>query len=170
MGRGRGFVVHRFHAALFQGFSHRFDDDNGHLKYHPGSQSQCLCLSETIQMVNTIDVLRKVILYPDQSIPHQFVLIDFDMPSLPPQKQCFVVPFYPKKNDMVLILGENDVQWIAKIISVQQDDKRVGLHFFKEHPRWRRGKKFIKESSTLHGVHWDSIIKELEGSWLANGM
>ena len=145
-------------------------DDNGHPKYHPGNQGQCLCLSQTIKMVNTIDVLRKVILYPDQSIPNQEVLIDFDMSSLPSQKQCVVVPFYPKKNDMVLILGENDVQWIAKIISVQQDDKTVGLHFLKEHPRWPGGKKFIRESSTIHRVHWDSIMKELEGSWMANGM
>ena len=69
-----------------------------------------------------------------------------------------------------MILGENDVQWIAKIISVQQDDMRVGLHFLKEHPRWPGGKKFIRESSTMHSVHWDSIIKELEGSWMANGI
>ena len=88
-------------------------------------------------MVNSIDVLRKVILYPwpDQSIPHHFVLIDLDMPSLPSHKTFVVVPFYPKKQDMVLILGENDAQWIARIISVQEDDKTVGLHFLKEHPR-----------------------------------
>ena len=32
---------------------------------------------------------------------------------------------------MVLILGESDVQWIAKMISVQQDDKTVELHFLR---------------------------------------
>ena len=106
-------------------------DDNGHPKYHPGNQCQCLSLSQTIKKVITIDVFRKVILYPDQSIPNQVVLMDFDMSSLPSQKQCVVVPFYTKKNDMVLILGENDVQWIAKMISVQQDDKTVGLHFLR---------------------------------------
>ena len=90
--------VHLFVEVQLYG---QVTDDNGHPKYHPGSHSQCLFLSQTIQMVNTIDVLRKVILYPDQSILHQVVLIDFDMPSLPPQKQCVVVPFYPKKNDMV---------------------------------------------------------------------
>lgn len=159
--------VHLFvEAQLYQ----HVTDENGNTKYHPGSQSQCLRLSQTIQMVHSIDVLRKVILYPDQSIPHQFVLIDFDMPSLPPQKQIVVVPFYPKKHDMVLILGDNYVQWIAKIISVQEDDKMVGLYFLKQHPRWPGAQKFIKESSTIHNVHWDCIIKELEGSWMANGI
>ena len=99
--------VHLFvEAQLYQ----HVTDENGNTKYHPGSQSQCLRLSQTILMAHSIDVLRKVILYPDQSIPLQFVLIDFDMPSLPPQKQIVVVPFYPKKHDMVLILGDNDVQ------------------------------------------------------------
>ena len=40
-------------------------EDNGHPKYHPGNQCQCLCLSQTIEKVITIDVFRKVILYPD---------------------------------------------------------------------------------------------------------
>lgn len=71
---------------------------------------------------------------------------------------------------MVLILGQNDVQWIGKIISVQKDDKKVAVYFFKEHPRWPGGKKFIKESSTMHSVHWDCIIKELDGTWMTNGV
>ncbi|PFX25230.1 hypothetical protein AWC38_SpisGene10165 [Stylophora pistillata] len=160
-------TVHLFvEVQLYQ----HVTDDNGHPKYHPGSQSQYLCLSQTIQMVNSIDVFRKVILYVDRSLPHQVVLIDFDMPSLPSQKEFVVVPFYPKKHDMVLILGENDVQWIAKIITVQEGDKMVGLHFLKEHPRWPGGKKFIKESSTIHSVHWDCIVKDLQGTWMPNGM
>ena len=145
-------------------------DADGQTKYHSGTQSEYLCLSPTIKMVNIIHVLRKVILYPDQSVLYQYVLIDFQMPSLPPHKQCIVVPFYPDKNDMVLILGQNDVQWIGKIISVQKDDKKVAVYFFKEHPRWPGGKKFIKESSTMHSVHWDCIIKELDGTWMANGV
>ena len=40
----------------------------------------------------------------------------------------------------------------------------------KEHPRWPGGKKFIRENSTIHRVHLDSIMKELGGSWMANGM
>ena len=71
---------------------------------------------------------------------------------------------------MVLVLGENDAQWIARIISVQQDYKTVGLHFLKEHLRWPGGNKFMKESSTIHIVHWDCIKKKLQGSWMSNGM
>ena len=145
-------------------------DADGQTKYHSGTQSEYLCLSPTIKMVNIIHVLRKVILYPDQSVLYQYVLIDFQMPSLPPHKQVIVVPFYPDKNDMVLILGQNDVQWIGKIISVQKDDKKVAVYFFKEHPRWPGGKKFIKESSTMHSVLWDCIIKELDGTWMTNGV
>ena len=40
----------------------------------------------------------------------------------------------------------------------------------KEHPRWPGGKKFIRENSTIHRVHLGSIMKELGGSWVANGM
>lgn len=56
---------------------HHVTDDNSHPKYHPGNQCQCLSLSQTIKKVITIDVFRKVILYPDQSIPNQVVLMDF---------------------------------------------------------------------------------------------
>lgn len=65
-------------------------------------------------MVNISQVLRKVILYPDESCSLHYVLIDFQMPSLPPEKQVMVVPFCPEKNDMVLVLGENDVSGLAK--------------------------------------------------------
>ena len=94
-------------------------DVNGNTFCHSGAKTKYLCLSETIQMVNSIYLLRKVILYEDQHTSHQYVLIDFQAPTLPPLKQFIVVPFYPEKNDMVLILGENDVHWIGKIISVQ---------------------------------------------------
>ena len=114
--------VHLFVEAQFY---QNVTDENGNTKYHPGSQSQCLCLAQTMQMIHSNDISRKVILYPDQSIPNQFVLIDFDMPTLPPQKQIVVAPFYPMRHDMVLILGDNDVQWVAKIASVQEDDKMV---------------------------------------------
>ena len=145
-------------------------DDSGQLKYHPVTQSRYLRLSPAIKMVNVIHVSRKVILCPDETCPHHYVVIDFQMPCLPPQRQVVVVPFYPEKNDMVLVLGENDVQWIAKVVSVQSDDKTVGVLFLKEHPRWPGGNKFVKESSTIHSVHWDSITKSLEGMWMTNGV
>ena len=40
----------------------------------------------------------------------------------------------------------------------------------KEHRRWPGEEKFIRENSTIHRVHLDSIMKELRGSWVANGM
>ena len=127
-------------------------------------------MSETIQMVNSIYLLRTVILYEDQHTSHQYVPIDFQAPTLSPHKQFIVVPFYPEKNDMVLILGENDVHWIGKIIFVQQDDKKVGVYFLKKHPRWPAGKKYIKENSAIHNVFWDCITQKLEGIWMANGI
>jgi hypothetical protein len=48
-------------------------DDDGETKYHSGTQSVYLQLTSTIKMVNTIYVLRKVILYPEQANPHQYV-------------------------------------------------------------------------------------------------
>ena len=71
---------------------------------------------------------------------------------------------------MVLILGESDNKWVAKIVPVREDDKMVGVYFLKQHPRWPGGRKFIKESCTLHNVHWACIIKELEGNWMSNGI
>ena len=144
-------------------------DDDGQTKYHSGTQSVYIQLTSTIRMVNTLYVLRKVILYPDQANPLQYILIDFQMPSLSPHKQFVVVPFYPEKNDMVLVLGQDDVQWIAIIVSSQEDDKKVGVHFFKEHPRWPGGTKYNKDGSTMHSVHWNCKIKELEGLWLTKG-
>ena len=132
-GEDEGASVHIFSEV--QLYEHA-TDDIGQLKYHPGTQSHCLRLSPTIKMVNVSQVLRKDILYPDESCSQHYVLIDFQMPSLPPEKQDMIVPFYPEKNDMVLVLGENDAQWIGKIMSVQPVDKKVGILFFKEHPRW----------------------------------
>jgi len=54
--------IHLFvEAQLYQ----HVTDENGNAAYHSGSQSQCLCWPQTIQMVHSINVLRKVILYPD---------------------------------------------------------------------------------------------------------
>lgn len=53
------------------------------------------------------------------------------MPSLPPEKQVVLVPFYPEKNDMVLVLGDNDVQWIGKIVLVQIHEKKLGCSSLK---------------------------------------
>ena len=50
---------------------------------------------------------------------------------------------------MVLILGQDDNQWIGKIISVQEDDKTVSVYFFKEHPRWPGGKRALDGKSRL---------------------
>ena len=54
---------------------------------------------------------------------YHYVLIDFQMPSLPPEKQVVIIPCYPDKNDMVLVLGGSDAQWIGKIVSVQSHEK-----------------------------------------------
>ena len=77
--------VHFFVEAQFY---QNVTDENCNTKYHPGSQSQCLCLAQTMQMIHSTDILRKVILYPDQSIPNQFVLIDFDLPCHLKNKSC----------------------------------------------------------------------------------
>ena len=114
------------------------EDDDSEINVHSGTQSEYLQLSLTFRMVNIISVLRKAILYPDPATPQQYILIDFQSPSLPPHKKFVVVPFYPEKNDMVLVLGQDDNQWIGKIISVQEDDKTVSVYFFKEHPRWQK--------------------------------
>jgi hypothetical protein len=94
------------------------EDDKGEIKVHSATQSEYLQLSSTFRMVNIISVLRKVILYPDPTAPQQHILIDFQSPSLPPHKKFVVVPFYLEKDDMILILGQDDNQWIGKVTSV----------------------------------------------------
>ena len=84
------------------------EDEDGEMKVYSANQSDYLQLSSTFRMVNIISVLRKVILYPDPVAAHQYILIDFQRTSLSPHKNFVVVPFYPEKNNMVLILGQDD--------------------------------------------------------------
>ncbi|XP_020896396.1 uncharacterized protein LOC110235289 [Exaiptasia diaphana] len=161
----REHVVLYLEAQLYQ----QAINDSGLQKYYQGTESKCLHLSASIKMINSACLLRKVILYPAQD-SHEYILIDFEAPKLPTHKQFVAVPFYPERNDMVVVQGENDEEWLGRIISVQKDEKKVGVHFFKEHPRWVGSKKYIKESSIAHYVDWDCITKKVNGSWLTNGL
>jgi len=72
-------------------------------------------------------ILRKVILYPCDHIIDQYLVVDYQRKKLP---ACpLVLPFYPRKDDMVLI-GDDPDQWIAKVVTVDDRQKSVRILYY----------------------------------------
>ena len=76
------------------------------------------------------------------------------------------VPFYPMVNDVVVIRGENDEIWVAKILRVNNEEKTVKVWYYKEQGH----ELFVPEVSSrdaLDIVHWDSILHLAPEEWIS---
>ena len=81
---------------------------------------------------------RKFILYnSDQGCnPNARTVIDFQRDEMPISFANITVPFFPEKNDMVLIKGDDPNPWVAKILTIQERSKTVrGMYYMKDEDR-----------------------------------
>lgn len=75
-----------------------------------------------------------------------------------------VVPYYPVKNDMILVQGEDeDSFWIAHVIKYNLKKKTVTVRFFVK----RAGDSiWFRENRQPQDVHRSSVIAiDFEGTW-----
>ena len=81
---------------------------------------------------------------------------------------CVSVPFYPQRDDVVVVTCANKENYIAHIIRVQERDKRVKLPYYIENPLKPGGGLYVRESyghRSVQTVHWDCILGLAEGHW-----
>ena len=115
-------------------------------------------------------LLRKVMLYPDpENIedPSCFVFIDYLRLEIPLHSKDISIPFFPEKNDMVLITAEDGKElWLGHIQSVDIKQKKCNLHFYVEtFPGSKAYNREQKGRRTLETVHWGTIIGLADGFW-----
>jgi hypothetical protein len=81
-------------------------------------------ISNEIAVITATCISRKVMLYPHPIDDMEtFAVVDFERPNLPINFADITVPFYPMVNDIVVIRGENDEIWVAKILKVNTEEK-----------------------------------------------
>ncbi|CAB3977436.1 Hypothetical predicted protein [Paramuricea clavata] len=95
-------------------------------------------------------------------------VVDFERPNLPINFADITVPFYPMVNDIVVIRGENDEIWVAKILKVYTEEKTVKVWYYREQGH----ELFVPEVSSrdaLDIVNWDSIVHLAPEEWIDGG-
>ena len=112
-------------------------------------------------------IQRKVMLYPESdnlTDPSFYVCIDYERPHFP--VSSVIVPVYPEVGDMILVKGDDPEPWRALVLSVQQRNNAVQVHFHVPHPRWgRQSGLWVREGTWSQVVHFKSITGLSSGTW-----
>ena len=93
-----------------------------------------------------------------------YVVIDFMRRMFPVNAGTVVVPYYPVKNDMILVQGDDeDSFWKAHVIKYNLKQKTLTVRFFMK----RAGDNiWVPENTRAQDVHLDSVIGiDFEGTW-----
>ena len=126
-------------------------------------------LSNEIVVITVRSIARKVMLYPHPVDGMEtFAVVDFQRPFMPMNWADIVIPFYPMVNDIVVIRGENDEIWVARILRVNTEEKTVKVWYFREQSH----ELFVPEVSSreaLDIVKWDSIVHLAPEEWIHVG-
>ena len=147
-------------------------DKNGAQELHPYSSGQSVVPTSTNLIVHTKKLIRKIMLYPETSNiedPSEYVLIDYLRPAsvIPLKSKDVLVPFYPEKENMVLITSSDGQElWMGYILDVHMKNKTCQVHFYVESTSqsglWHREHIGHRARET---VHWKSILGLAEGVW-----
>ncbi|CAB4026573.1 Hypothetical predicted protein [Paramuricea clavata] len=126
-------------------------------------------ISNEIAVITATCIYRKVMLYPRPADDMDTIaVVDFERPNLPINFADITVPFYPMVNDIVVIRGENDEIWVAKILKVYTEEKTVKVWYYREQGH----ELFVPEVSSrdaLDIVNWDSIVHLAPEEWIDGG-
>ena len=77
-----------------------------------------------------------------------------------------IVPVYPEVGDMILVKGDDPVPWRALVLSVQQRNNAVQVHFYVPHQRWgRQLGLWVHAGTRSQVVHFKSITGLSSGTW-----
>ena len=72
--------------------------------------------------------------------------IDFMQKQLPVSCDTVNIPFYPEHDDVVVVACADGENYIVHIISVQERDKTVKLHYYIENPLKPGAGLYVRES------------------------
>ena len=126
-------------------------------------------LSHETAIITVTSISRKVMLYPHPvGSTETFTVVDFERPTMPISWADIVIPFYPMVNDIVVIRGENDEIWVARILRINTEEKTVKVWYYKE----QSPEVFVPEVSSreaLDIVNWDSIVHLAPEEWIDVG-
>ena len=110
------------------------------------------------------NISRKVMLSVEDTGRPTYVVIDFMRRIFPVNAGTVVVPYYPVKNDMILVQGDDeDSFWKAHVIKYNLKQKTLTVRFFMK----RAGDNiWVPENTRAQHVHLDSVIGiDFEGTW-----
>ncbi len=145
-------------------------NEEGEVECHLYSDSPKLIPSSDHVIVQAHDITRKVILYPDPNDvenPSFYILVDHLRPTIPLKPQDVLIPFYPEKDDMVLVRGDGagDV-WLAHIHTVDKASQICQVYFYVEtYPGSSTCTREHHGRRALEIVLWDSILDLAKGEW-----
>jgi len=91
---------------------------------HPYSGSSLVVPSADHLTVLAVDLLRKVMMYPEPENfedPGHYIVIDYLRQEIPLRSEDVIVPFFPEKEDMVLVQGDaGEEPWLGHIQRLQE--------------------------------------------------
>lgn len=129
---------------------------------HSQSGNPIVKESETVVTIKGQDILRKLMLYPEE-ITRSFIVIDYERPDFPLSSQDILVPQFPEPGDMVSVSGENGETWLAHVQTTNPTSKWCQVHFYM--PDEDNSEVYHKEHHRLEKVHWSSILTLARGQW-----
>ena len=134
---------------------------------HRWSKGALLRLTGSEVTLPSSCIQRKVMLYPEPdnlTDPSFYVCIDYQRPHFP--VSSVIVPVYPEVGDMILVKGDDPEPWRALVLSVQQRNNAVQVHFYVPHQRWgRQLGLWVRAGTRSQVVHFKSITGLSSGTW-----
>lgn len=143
----------------------RYDLDSDNPTTHPYSGNPVVEEVQRHLMCSASQIERKIMLYPHQTIPNKFIVMDYDRKDIPLSPVNIIVPMLPEKDNMVKVRGDNDDIWLAYVHDVDERSKTCRVHFYVQSDISTNTCR--KEHSSLETLHWDSIVGLSSGRWLS---
>lgn len=125
---------------------------------HSVSGNAIVKVTETFLMVRGQDILRKVMLYPNETTDN-FIVIDFGRPNFPLSPEDVLVPQFSEPDDIVSVSGEDGQTWLAHVQSSNPFSKSCQVYFYVSHEN--NNKLYHKERNRLERVHWNCMFQDM---------
>lgn len=146
-------------------------DDEGAILTDPFSGGVLVDISVSGHLVAPVGAIsRKVMLYSYEQDcnPNTRTVIDFQREKMPITFMNITVPFFPARNDMILIRGDDPDPWVAKVLTIQERAETVRvLYYMKDEDR--PGQELYipyRDTRLAHDtISWDCILGLAYGEW-----
>ena len=160
------FNIDQMYHNFVEGELYSQDDENP--LTHSYSSNPIVECNHVMTTCLASHIVRKVMLFPHQTLNDHFIVIDHDRERVPLSPEDVIVPVYPNKGDMVTVRGDGDELWLAHIQTVSKEAKICNVYFYMP---VEGDNKYQKEvGGRLEKVYWDSITGISSGRWLSSNL